>query len=227
MAAVSFDFVLAVRGRDRQAIDRRQLLDFGAARWRRALSDDSGRRSATFSSRAKRHRVAGLRFAFLDLLVAHQREDAADRASSPSGPCSTWPSFRLPDSTRPRLSLPPCAAMEGLEDLHHRVVARFYAAARRRFRHIRALHGAAPSAAGARHCRLRPNRSAPAPPGLPPIRARRSSEHFVARRFDIAQQFLHQMLVIIGQPFQHLEARFLLAAQIGDIDHLADAACGR
>ena len=35
--------------------------------------------------------------------------------------------------------------------------------------------------------------------------------HFVARRLDVGEQFLHQVLVVIGELLEHLEARFLLA----------------
>ena len=39
-------------------------------------------------------------------------------------------------------------------------------------------------------------------------------EHLVARRLDVLEQLLHQLVVVIGQRLQHGEARFLLA--IGD-----------
>ena len=39
-------------------------------------------------------------------------------------------------------------------------------------------------------------------------------EHRVARRLDVLQQLLHQRVVVIGELFQHREARFLLAVEI-------------
>ena len=47
-------------------------------------------------------------------------------------------------------------------------------------------------------------------------------EHLVARRLDILEQLLHQLVVVIGQRLQHGEARFLLAIEILalEVDHL-------
>ena len=47
-------------------------------------------------------------------------------------------------------------------------------------------------------------------------------EHLVARRRDVGEQLLHQLVVVIGERFQHGEARGLLALEIlaGEIDHL-------
>ena len=39
-------------------------------------------------------------------------------------------------------------------------------------------------------------------------------EHRVARRLDVLQQLLHQRVVVVGELFQHREARFLLAVEI-------------
>ena len=39
-------------------------------------------------------------------------------------------------------------------------------------------------------------------------------EHRVARRLDVLQQLLHQRVVMVGELFQHREARFLLAVEI-------------
>ena len=39
-------------------------------------------------------------------------------------------------------------------------------------------------------------------------------EHLVARRRDILEQLLHQLVVVIGERLQHREARFLLAVEI-------------
>ena len=44
------------------------------------------------------------------------------------------------------------------------------------------------------------------------------TEHFRAAGLHIAQQFFHQLLVMVGQSFQHLETRFLFAPHIGDVD---------
>ena len=46
-------------------------------------------------------------------------------------------------------------------------------------------------------------------------------EHRVARRLDVFQQLLHQHVVVIGELFQHREARFLLAVEIAAVqrDH--------
>ena len=39
-------------------------------------------------------------------------------------------------------------------------------------------------------------------------------EHSIARRLDVLQQLLHQRVVVVGEFFQHREARFLLAVEI-------------
>ncbi len=39
-------------------------------------------------------------------------------------------------------------------------------------------------------------------------------EHLVARRLDVLEQLLHQLVVVVGQRLQHGEARFLLAAGV-------------
>ncbi len=39
-------------------------------------------------------------------------------------------------------------------------------------------------------------------------------EHLVARRLDVLEQLLHQLVVVVGERLQHREARFLLAARI-------------
>ena len=39
-------------------------------------------------------------------------------------------------------------------------------------------------------------------------------EHLVARRLDVLEQLLHQLVVVIGQRLQHGEARFLLAVEV-------------
>ena len=113
------------------------------------------------------------------------------------------------------------AAMEGLENLHHRIAAVGVMPAR----------AAAAATSGTSWRSALSSRRTPLSPSAEPIStgttrpsrqfARQIAEHFLARRFDIAQQFFHQMLVIIGQLFQHLEAGFLFAGIVGDIDHLA------
>jgi hypothetical protein len=47
-------------------------------------------------------------------------------------------------------------------------------------------------------------------------------EHGIARRLDILQQLLHQRVVMVGELFQHREARFLLAVEIAafEVDDL-------
>ena len=47
-------------------------------------------------------------------------------------------------------------------------------------------------------------------------------EHLVARRLDVLEQLLHQLVVVIGQRLQHGEARFLLAIALlaGELDDL-------
>ena len=44
------------------------------------------------------------------------------------------------------------------------------------------------------------------------------AEDLFARRFDVGKQFFHQMLVVIGEPFEHREPRFLLGVLVGDVD---------
>ena len=46
-------------------------------------------------------------------------------------------------------------------------------------------------------------------------------EHLVARRLDVLEQLLHQLVVVIGQRLQHGEARFLLALEVFalELDH--------
>ena len=39
-------------------------------------------------------------------------------------------------------------------------------------------------------------------------------EHRVARRLDVLQQLRHQLVVVIGERFQHAEARVLLTLRI-------------
>ena len=39
-------------------------------------------------------------------------------------------------------------------------------------------------------------------------------EHFVARRLDILEQLLHQLVVVIGERLQHREARFFFAIEV-------------
>ena len=52
-------------------------------------------------------------------------------------------------------------------------------------------------------------------------------EYLVARRLDVLEQLLHQLVVVIGQRLQHGEARFLLAIEILalELDDLRTAAC--
>ncbi len=47
-------------------------------------------------------------------------------------------------------------------------------------------------------------------------------EHLVARRLDVLEQLLHQLVVVIGERLQHGEARFLLALGVFalQLDHL-------
>ena len=47
-------------------------------------------------------------------------------------------------------------------------------------------------------------------------------EHLVARRRDVFEQLLHQLVVVVGELFQHAEARFLLAIEVlaRELDHL-------
>ena len=103
------------------------------------------------------------------------------------------------------------AAMEGLENLHHRLAAGRNPAARRHGRHVRhfvAQRLEQPAHAIVALGRADQHRHHQAFRQF----ALEIAEHFLARRLDIAQQFLHQMLVIVGQLFQHLEAGFLFAA---------------
>ena len=39
-------------------------------------------------------------------------------------------------------------------------------------------------------------------------------EHLVARRLDILEQLLHQLVVVVGKRLEHLEARFFLAVEV-------------
>ena len=109
------------------------------------------------------------------------------------------------------------AAMEGLDDLDAGG-RRFYARTLRRLAHIRHLMAErlqqTPDAVIAFGRADQDRHDQPFRQLAPQI-----AHHFVAGRLHVAEQFFHQMFVIIGQPLQHLEARFLLAGEIGDIDH--------
>jgi hypothetical protein len=48
--------------------------------------------------------------------------------------------------------------------------------------------------------------------------AREIVEHGIARRLDVLEQLFHQRIVVIGELFQHREARFLLAVEIAALE---------
>ncbi len=142
------------------------------------------------------------------------------RASRPPSPCSTAPSFSAPRSTRTSESLPPWPPCMVLSTCTTASPPPANAGTRRRrldLRHVMAQRLEQPAHAIVGLGRADQHRHHQAFRQFAP----EAAEHFVALRLDIAQQFFHQMLVIVGQLLQHLEAGFLLARIIGDIHHLA------
>ena len=117
------DLVLAVLRRHRQAIDRRQPSRAAAGR-RRDLAVDRVSPVTKGSSLRQRHRVAGLRRRVrLICLSPHQREDAADAGFAPARAMQHRAVLELAAQHPHQAELAAMAAMEGLENLHHRIAA--------------------------------------------------------------------------------------------------------
>ena len=138
----------------------------------------------------------------------------ATRPASSSPDRSVVPSPAWPASMRAIDILPPWVGVLGLEHVGDGVAARFHAEPLRGFGDARRFVAQ----------RLQqPQHAVGAGRGAHQHRAHQAVaqfageivEHLVARRLDVFEQLLHQLVVVVGERLQHREARGLFA--IGDV----------
>ena len=154
--------------------------------------------------------VAGPRFS---RRLAEQLEHAGDAAGlAVSGEFSVVPSPIWPVSTRATDILPPCAVCRVLSTQRDRLVAGLDAEAPGGVGDARRLVAQRlqqpQHAVGARRRPHQHRADQPVAQFLGEI-----VEHLVARRRDVVEQLLHQLVVVVGERLQHGEARVLLAVR--------------
>ncbi len=133
------------------------------------------------------------------------------RSSPPPEPVTVAPSAKAPRSTRASDNLPPCAVWIVRTHLGERRPLRLDAEPLARLRDAgrlvaqRLQQPRHPVAAGRRADQQRHDLA-----GAQFVRE--VVEHDVARRLDVAEQLLHQLVVVIGEALEHAIARLLLVA---------------
>ena len=171
---------------------------------------------------AERDGLAGRGRAALLGHLADQLEHAGDAAGLLArASCSVVPSPIWPDSTRATDILPPCAVWKRLQHVGDRLAAGLDAeplGGRRDARRLvaqrleQAQHAVGAGGDADQH---RADQAVAQLLG-------EIVEHLVARRRDVLEQLLHQLVVVVGERLQHGEARVLLAVEIVafERDHL-------
>ena len=135
------------------------------------------------------------------------------RPASPPVVVSVVPSPAWPASRRATDIFPPCVGVERLEHQRHGIGAGLDAEPLRRFADARRL--VAQRFQEPQHAiRARGDAEQHRTNDAVAQFLREIVEHLVARRLDILEQLLHQLIIVIGQRLQHGEARFFLAIEI-------------